>query len=117
MKLYCSSYLSVLKENLMLVIMALILLIVTFFIWAGIPLFVIGSMISDLTSNFVLAHIGMSLSVGILFSLYFIPINLKVAKNIAVIKDRGSLNSFLCIEAVWILVVALIFELLLGVIF
>lgn len=100
----------------MLVIMTLVLLIVTFFIWAGIPVFVIGIAVADLTSNFVLTHLGISLSVGLLFSLYFIPINLKVARKIAVIKKRGSLNSFIRIEAGWILIGAFIFELVFSII-
>ncbi|ASK64152.1 hypothetical protein CFK37_19340 [Virgibacillus phasianinus] len=116
MQLYCDSYLAVLKNNFMLIIMAFVLLIVTFFIWVGFPIFVIGIVVADITSNFVLTHIGVSLSVGLLFSLYFIPINLKVAKNIAVIKSRGPMNSFIRIEAVWILVGAFIFELIFSVI-
>ena len=39
MNLYIHNYIEVLKRNFMLVIMALVLLVVTFFIWAGVPFF------------------------------------------------------------------------------
>lgn len=116
MKFYFHSYLKVLKKNFMLLIMALVLLIPTFFIWAGVPFFIIGIAVADLTSNLILIHLGISLSGGLLFSLYFAPINLKVARSIADIKHRGLIYSFIRIEAIWILVGALIFEVILSIV-
>lgn len=116
MNIYYHNYLKVLKKNFMLLIMALVLLILTFFIWVGVPFFIIGIIVSDLTSSLILIHLGISLSGGLLFSLYFAPINLKVARRIADIKHRGLIYSFICIETVWILVSALIFEVTLSIV-
>ncbi|MDL4839816.1 hypothetical protein [Aquibacillus rhizosphaerae] len=110
MQLYYQSYLNVLKRNFMLVIMALILLIITFFIWAGFPFFIIGSGVAGLTTNLVIIHFTISISGGLLFSMYFVPINFKVAKNVAKIKVRGVVNSFVRIQIIWIIVSAIIFE-------
>lgn len=112
MSLYFHNYSNVLKKNFMLVIMALVLLVLTFFIWAGISLFIIGNAVAELTSNLVIIHLCISLSGGLLFSLLFVPINLKVAKNIADIKYRSVMNSFIRIEIIWILVCSLIFEII-----
>lgn len=114
MSYYFNSYLSVLKRNFMLVIIALILLIPTFFIWAGIPFFIVGSAVGNLTASPILIYLCISLSGGLIFSLYFLPINLKVAREIAVIKKLSSLNSFLRLEAVWITVVAMIYVIVLN---
>ncbi|WP_299095675.1 hypothetical protein [uncultured Metabacillus sp.] len=113
---YYSSYLKVLKQNFLLAIIALMLLIPTFFIWAGIPFFVVGSVVGSLTTSPILIYLCISLSGGVLFSLYFLPINLKVARSIAVAKKRSSLNSFMRLEAVWIVVVAMIFGIVLTII-
>ncbi|WP_237473958.1 hypothetical protein [Virgibacillus halodenitrificans] len=78
---YYSVYLKTLKKNFMLVIMATVLLIPTFFIWAGIPLFIIGGLIENLTNNALLVHLCISLSGGLLFSLPFMPINFKAEKK------------------------------------
>lgn len=98
----------------MLVIIALMLLIPTFFIWAGIPFFLVGSVVGTLTANPILIFLCISLSGGLIFSLYFLPINLKVAQEIAVIKKISTLNSFLRLEAVWITVVAMIYVIVLN---
>ena len=93
----------------MLVVMALVLLAVTFFIWAGVPFFIIGSLVADLTSNFVIIYLCISLSGGFLFSFYFVPFNLKVAKNIASLKDDSIAISFMYLQTIWIIVSSLIF--------
>src|SRR5690625_6330972 len=87
---YYNSYLNVLKREFMLVIIASILLVVTFFIWAGVPVFIIGSAVASLTTSQFLVNLCISLSVAIIFSLYFLPINFKVVQE-----DRKStrLNS------------------------
>lgn len=115
MNLYLQSYLNVLKRNFMLVMMASILIVLTFGIWAGIPLFIIGIAVADLTANLAIIHFCISVSVGLLFSLFFVPINLKVAKHIADIKHRGVVISFVRIQTIWILVCAVIFEIVLSI--
>jgi len=112
---YCNSYLNVLKGNFMLVLIASVLLILTLFIWAGIPAFIIGSAVASLTTNQFLINLCVSLSGAIIFSLYFLPINLKVAQHIAVTKKRSSYNSFIRIEIMWIVVVATIFQIILSI--
>ncbi len=96
--------------------MALFLLALTFFIWAGVPFFIIGSAIAELTSNMIIIHLCISLSGGFLFSLFFVPINLKVAKNIAEIKQCSVLDSFMSIEIIWLLICSLIFEIILNIV-
>ena len=81
MSYYYNSYLNVLKREFMLVIIASVLLGVTFFIWAGVPVFIIGSAVANLTTSQFLVNLCISLSVATIFSLYFSPINLKVKKR------------------------------------
>lgn len=99
----------------MLVVIALMLLIPTFFIWAGIPFFFVGSAVSNLTANPILIHLCIALSGGLIFSVYFLPINLIVARKIAVIKKQSSIYSFLRLEALWITGVAMIYIIVLNV--
>ena len=116
MNLYCQSYSSVFKKNFMLVIMASVLLFFTFFLWAGVPVFIIGSFVSELTSNLAIIHFSISISGGFLFSLYFVPINLKVAKHIASIKNSNVMSSFMGIEIIWLLVCSLIFAVIFNIV-
>lgn len=109
MSLYFQNYSIVLKKNFMLMIMASVLLVITFFLWAGVPVFMIGSLISKITSNLAIIHLCISFSGGFLFSLFFVPINLKVAKHIANVKNRSVLISFMRIEIIWIFACSLIF--------
>ncbi|MBM7602584.1 hypothetical protein JOC75_000554 [Metabacillus crassostreae] len=115
MSLYSQNYSMVLKKNFMLVIIASVLLFFTFFIWAGVPVFIIGNFISELTSNLPIIYLCISISGGFLFSLFFVPINLKVAKNIANIKNRSVIISFMRIEVIWILFCSLIFALIFSI--
>ncbi|WP_085524779.1 hypothetical protein [Tuberibacillus sp. Marseille-P3662] len=110
MNVYDHSYLKALKKNFMLVIMALVLLIPTFFIWAGVPFFIIGGIVENSTTNSLLVHLCMSFSGGLLFSLYFVPINFKTAKSIADITDNNVVKCLICIQSIFILVCSVIFE-------
>ncbi|WP_449539723.1 hypothetical protein [Ferdinandcohnia sp. Marseille-Q9671] len=109
MSLYFQNYTYVLKKNYMLVIMSSMLLLLTFFIWAGVPVFVIGSAVSDVTANFVIVHLCMSLTGGFLFSLYFVPINVKVAAHRANLKQTNVVRPFVYIQTMWIIVSSIIF--------
>lgn len=115
MNYYYRLYLDVLKKNYMLVIIASMLLFPTFFIWIGIPFYVVGSVLSDLITSKYLISLGVSLSGGLLFSLYFLPINLKVARNIAIERNVSISHSFLRLVIGWVLVGALIFGLVIGI--
>ncbi|WP_174615288.1 hypothetical protein [Virgibacillus ihumii] len=110
MNIYYDSYFKTLKKNFMLVIMAIVLLIPTFFIWAGVPFFIIGGVMESLTTNPLLVHLCISLSGGFLFSLPFMPINLKAAKNI----DNNTAGYdvakyFIYVQTIFILVCSVIF--------
>ncbi|WP_053217880.1 hypothetical protein [Virgibacillus senegalensis] len=109
MSLYFQTYTNVLKRNFMLILMALVLLVLTFYLWIGVPIFIIGIFIVELTSNTAITHFSISLAGGLLFSMYFLPINLNVAKIIAEIKNRSVSNSFIRLEMIWILGGALFF--------
>ncbi|WP_088075553.1 hypothetical protein [Litchfieldia alkalitelluris] len=118
MSFYVYNYAKVLKKNFMLVIVALVLLGITFFIWTGIPIFFIGSAIAKVTSNTFIITLGITLSVGFLFSLYFIPINLKVASNVAEeTQEHSVLVTFLIINVYWILASSFIFLMIFSVVF
>lgn len=93
--------------------MASVLLTVTFFIWAGVPFFIVPSLLSKLTSNFVIVFLCISLSSGVLFSLYFVPLNLKVAKNIGNIKGNQTSKSFIYLQTIFIFVSSLVFAIVL----
>lgn len=103
---YGATYKNVLRKNFMLAIIAIALLFFTFFIWAGIPFFLVGSFVYSITASSALAYLSIALSGGILFSLYFLPINLKVARSMANRKKSSVLSSFLKLEMVWVAVVA-----------
>ena len=115
MKMYFHNYIKVLKRNYMLVFMAIVLLVFTFFIWAGFPFFIIGSSVSNLTTNVAIIYFCISLSGGILFTLYFVPINLKVAKSMAPFKKQSVIRSFIQIQVIWIFICTVIFALALSI--
>lgn len=101
-KYYGQSYLKILKRNFMLLIMAFVLLILTFFIWAGIPVFIIGGAVSNIISNPIFILLCISVSGGFLFSLYFLPINFKFAEHIANTKGYNSLKYLIRIQLMFI---------------
>lgn len=115
MNVYFNSYLEVLKRNFMLLLMALVLLMVTIFIWIGVPFFIVPSLIAELTSSFVIVYLFVSLSGGFLFSLYFVPLHFKVAKFISNNKGSRTANSFMILQITFILITSLIFAIVIGV--
>lgn len=108
MRYYFQSYKQVLKKDIMLVLIALVLLFFTFGYWLVIPVFYVSLTISNITNSIIINYLCILFSVGFLFSLYFLPINLKVARNIAVSKKHSFLSCFLMIEVVWIVVAAIL---------
>ncbi|RDW18211.1 hypothetical protein CWR48_11530 [Oceanobacillus arenosus] len=114
MILYIQIYLKVLKSNYMLLIMAIVLAFLTFFIWAGFPGFIISAMLENLTNNFAVILLCTLLSTGFLFSMLFMPINLKVAKIIADMKQSSQIHTFVRLEICWILVCAAVFWIVLA---
>lgn len=102
MNRYVQSYLMVLKRNFMLLIMALVLLILTFFIWAGVAVFIIGGAVSNVISNPTLIFLCISVSGGFLFSLYFLPINFKFAEHKAKAKRNNPVKYLIRIHVIFI---------------
>ena len=111
MMTYSAAYKEVLQKNFMLVVIAFVLLFPTFFVWAGIPFFIIGGTVGHITTSPILVYLSVALSGGILFSLYFLPLNVKVARYIANTKESSVLYSFLRLEMIWIVVIAVIWGL------
>lgn len=115
MMVYRTSYVNVFKRNFMLVLIAFVLLVPTFFIWAGIPVFVVGSALANLTTSQFFLNICVSLAGAFLFSLYFLPFNFKVAQHVATNKERSLLSSLIRIEIAWTMAAAVIFLLILSI--
>lgn len=117
MSKYYRLYSDAVKKNFMLVIIALMLLFPTFFIWAGVPVFFVGNALENIIANKYVIYLGISLSGGLLFSVYFLPVNLKVARNIADERNSSFLQEFFLLEIKWILAAALIWGLGMGILF
>lgn len=112
MTLYVKQFKQVLKTNFMLLLMAFMLLAITFFIWLSIPIFLVGTMLANVTTNVVILHVGMALLSGVLFSLYFIPFNLKLAHYVALEKRENKLLTFFQIQLIYIIISASLFEII-----
>lgn len=110
MKLYLNSYLTVLKKNFMLLLIVMVLLAVTFPIWIAIPFFIIASIVAKVTTSIAIVFIFVSLAVGFLFSLYFVPINWKVVNNLG---KKNRPLSFMYLQTIFILISSLIFGIVL----
>ncbi|WP_010095571.1 hypothetical protein [Ornithinibacillus scapharcae] len=112
MRQYVQTYLGVLKKDFMLVMMAVVLISLTFGYWYGIPIFLVGDMVGNITNNLVILHLCVSLSGGLLLSFYLLPINVRVAKNIANKQLNNTFHTFIRIQISWILVYAVLFEII-----
>ncbi|WP_411954153.1 hypothetical protein ACKXGF_13155 [Alkalibacillus sp. S2W] len=102
-------YFKSLRKNFMLVVIALILSIPTFFIWAGIPFFIMGGVVESMTTSTWLVYLSVSLSGGFLFSLYFLPFHLNVARNMANTMRYNMVKALIYIQTFFITVSAVFF--------
>lgn len=116
MGLYGKSYVFVLKKNFMLLIIAAALLVLTFGFWFGIPLFVIAEILSELNLSFFIQAVSVSISIGLLFSLFFIPINLKVSKMVGEKQEQSILQTFMRLQLAFVLVSAILLSIIFGLI-
>lgn len=116
MKLYWQAYKYILKKDIMLLIIACFMLFFTFGLWLGIPVWVISVYIAEYTNSILLVFIIVPISIGIFFSLYFMPINIKVARRIAHIKKSSTWKILLKIESVFVLMIVIIFILIVFII-
>lgn len=94
MGLYREAYVSVLKKDFMLLIIAIGLAFFTFAYWIGIPLFVVGDMLDNLHMPTLISIVCVFLLIGLLLSLFFIPLNLKVARVVRIAKQQSMLKTF-----------------------
>ncbi|CAM3138217.1 hypothetical protein FITA111629_05860 [Filibacter tadaridae] len=112
MRLYREAYIFVLKKNYMLLTIATALLILTFGFWIGIPLFVVGNIFAELNASILIQGVCVFISAGLLFSLFFIPLNLKVAKRVGEMKQQSTLQTFIRLHLAFILLSAVVLCLL-----
>ena len=116
MSLYIKAYAFVLKKNFMLLVIAIALLFFTFAFWIGIPIFVLGNILSQLNIPIFIHGVCISIAVGLFFSIFFIPINLKVEKMVGEMKQESTTQSFSRLHIVFALLSAIVFYLILSLI-
>ena len=109
MSLYSKAYVYVLRKNVMLLIIGIALAFFTFAFWIGVPIFVFGNMLIELNTPIFFYGLCISISVGLFFSVFFIPINLKVAKVVGKMKQQSTIQSFILLHLVFVLICALVF--------
>lgn len=109
MTLYRKAYAIVLRKDFMLIMIALVLMFVTFAFWIGIPIILVGNFISNLKVSIFIQIFCISLSVGLSFSLFFIPIHLKVARVVGEMKTESTLKVFSRLHFVFVLLSTTIF--------
>lgn len=112
MNLYYKTYVEVLKSQFMLLVIGVALLFFTFFLWAGFPLFIVGDVLVawNTPDNLILPIVF--LLTGLLFSLYFVPIHLQVAKKVALIKQQKTMFSFIKMQTGFMLASASLYALI-----
>ena len=109
MTVYSKMYLHVIKKNFMLLIVTIALLFFTFAFWMGIPVYVISDFLSKFNTPHHIQNVCVLFGICILFSIFFIPINFKVAKALSEIK---TLQLFSRIHLGFILLTTIIFYLI-----
>ena len=112
MSLYSKGYAFVLRKNFMLLVIAIALLFFTFAFWIGIPVFVLGNILSELNTPIFIHGVCISIAVGLFFSIFFIPINLKVAKMVGEMKQESTTQAFSRLHLAFILLGAIVFYLI-----
>lgn len=106
MGLYREAYATVLKKNFMLLIMAVVLVFFTFAYWIGLPLFVVGSILGALHIPYFMLSVCVYLNAGLLVSLFFIPLNLKVASVVGKLKQQSTWRAFTRLQLGFVLTCA-----------
>ena len=90
----------------MLLVIALVLVFFTFAFWIGIPIFLVGDILVELHIPYFIMIMCIFLSSGLLFSLLFIPLNLKVASMIGKLKQQSTLQAFTRLQLGFVLLCA-----------
>lgn len=116
MSLYSKTYLRVLKKNFILLIVTIALLFFTFGFWMGIPVYVIGDILSKYDTPHYIQNICVLFGIGLLFSIFFVPINFKVAEVLREIKSQKLLPLFIRIQLGFIVFAIIFFYLIFNII-
>jgi len=101
-------YLQTMKENPFLTLGTFVLLILTYWFWYGLPLFGLSDYFFRTNVPNFIQFIAVCLSVGLCFSLFFIPIHLSFAKKYAVTKQKGMLKVFLVTQGALVVIAAIL---------
>ena len=102
-------YLLTVKTNIMLVFMAIVLLIVTAGVWLGLPVIGLPALFGEAKLPVAVYVSIVSISAGVLFSLYFLPLHISFARAAAAERKKGTAAVLLKTQAVFAGVVACIF--------
>ncbi|MGE7920808.1 hypothetical protein ACQKM9_18000 [Viridibacillus sp. NPDC093762] len=112
MSIYSKAYRDFLKKDFMLLVIAIVLLFFTFGLWMGVPVFVVGIFLWEINIPPFISIILVLLLISVLFTIFFIPMNIKVAKTIGKIKNRSTLRIFSRLQLIFILSSSVIFSLI-----
>ena len=113
---YNKAFRLIIKKNFMLLIISIALLVVTMGFWIGIPVIAIGNILSKLNIPVFIHIICISISVGLFFSLYFIPFHLKVAHLVGEMKNESTIKAFSRLQLVFVLLSATAFYVIINVV-
>ena len=106
LKLYRNAYKFILKTDFMLLVIALVSIFFTAFIWVGVPVFVMSDWLSKFNIPIYVIIFIVPIIMGFILSLYFIPLNLKVARRVAKIKGQSDLSQLIWIQLAFVLLFA-----------
>ncbi|MEK3953854.1 hypothetical protein [Psychrobacillus sp. FSL K6-1464] len=116
MTYYNRAFRLIIKQNFMLLIISIVLLVVTLGFWVGIPVFVIGNILTKFNIPVFIHIVCISISVGLFFSLYFIPFHLKVAHLVGKMKNESTIKAFGRLQLVFVLLSATAFYVIINVV-
>ena len=102
-------YLQTVKTNIMLVFAAMALLIVTAGIWLGLPVIGLPALFDGVKLPIAVYVSTVSISAGVLFSLYFLPLHISFARAAAAERKKGTAAVLLKTQTVFAGVSACIF--------
>lgn len=117
MNIYVHNYFRVWKENLIIALVIVMLLPLTFGFWYGVPLFVLGDFLSQWNIPVPVYILMISFTIGLLFSLFLLPFNLKYAQKVAVKQQKNTFSLFMSVHMMAMIVSTIIMTLLLIAVF
>lgn len=89
MHLYIHHFFNLFKKDYMFMLMILVILLFSFFIWAGFPIFVVGVEIAKITSNAIFIHLAICyLCISWIINLFSIYEKIRIIKAILFMERR-----------------------------